>query len=158
MAAQPSRVRSIDGIRPRQSTAKAPSGMKKFAAFFTKRKQYVLATVVAAAIGGVVFGAIMVAHKSAVNTANLNDVKTVKAKVEAHYLLPTDEEPALATVTDKNKLNTPFLKKAENGDKILIYQQNQVAIIYRPSIDRVVSVGPVTIDAPPQATQSQPGN
>ncbi|HTH72324.1 MAG TPA: hypothetical protein VL737_03090 [Candidatus Pristimantibacillus sp.] len=97
-------------------------------------------------------------HKHSANTANLDNVTAVKAKVASHYLLPADEEPALATVTDKSRLNTPFLKTADNGDKILIYQQNHLAIIYRPSIDRIVSVGPVTIDAPPQATQPQANN
>jgi len=60
-------------------------------------------------------------------------------------VLPIDETPALATVTDKAKLTTKFLQKAENGDKILIYQKAGRVIIYRPSIDRIIDVGPVQI-------------
>jgi len=78
-------------------------------------------------------------------------LKAVKSKISKHYVLPADEVPALATVTDTSKLSTPFFKGTKNGDQVLIYQKNHVAIIYRPSIDRIVSVGPVSIDAPPTA-------
>ena len=94
-------------------------------------------------------------HKSPAAVPDDTSVISIKHKVAAHYLLPTDEEPALATVTDKNKLSTPFLTKAENGDKLLIYQKNRLAIIYRPRIDRVVGVGPVSIDEPPAALKNQ---
>lgn len=78
-----------------------------------------------------------------------NDVNGIKQQISKHYLLPSDEEPALATVTDKAKISSDFLKKADNGDKVLIYQTNRIAIIYRPSIDRVIAVGPVSIDTAP---------
>lgn len=84
-------------------------------------------------------------------TGDLNKVSVITARVNKHYVLPTDEQPALATVTNKNKLTSAFLKKAENGDKVLIYQKNSIAIIYRPSIDRIIAVGPVQIDTPPSA-------
>lgn len=70
--------------------------------------------------------------------------------VSKHYVLPTDEQPALATVTDKTKLNSTLAKRAQDGDRILIYQKNQQAIIYRPSLDKIVDVTPVQIDTPKQ--------
>lgn len=79
---------------------------------------------------------------------DLTNVDVVKARVARHYVLPSNEQPALATITDRNKLTSAFLKKAQNGDKVLIYQTNQIAIIYRPSIDRIIAVGPVAIDTP----------
>lgn len=85
---------------------------------------------------------------------NLDSVGVVVARVNRHFILPTDEQPALATVTDVSKLTTPFLKKSADGDKVLIYQKNRIAVIYRPSIDRVVAVGPVTIDTPPPVNQT----
>ena len=91
-------------------------------------------------------------HQTAVS--DINDVKKITQLVGRHYELPSDEQPALATITDASKLNTPFLKKAKNGDKVLIYQTNKIAIIYRPSLDRIVAVGPVTIDAPPSAARN----
>ena len=82
------------------------------------------------------------------SSQDLSDVNAVKQLVARHMLLPTDETPALVTVTDPSKLTTDFLKQTVAGDKVLIYQTNKRAIIYRPSVDRVVDVGPVLIDAP----------
>jgi hypothetical protein len=82
---------------------------------------------------------------------DLNNVDTVMELVAKHYRLPTDEKPALATVTDNKKVQSSFRGKVQNGDKILIYQTNQQAIVYRPTIDRIVDVEPVSIDTPPQA-------
>ena len=81
--------------------------------------------------------------KSSAN--GISKLRIVEAEVAKHYLLPLNEVPALATVTNSSKLTTPFFKNAKNGDEILIYENNKIAIIYRPSIDRIVAVGPVSI-------------
>lgn len=76
-----------------------------------------------------------------------DDLTKIKEAVGRHLILPSDETPALLTVVDAGKLSSEFLKvKAKNDDRILIYQKNQRVIIYRPSVDRVVDVGPVIID------------
>jgi cell division protein FtsL len=80
-------------------------------------------------------------------TKEQRDLNTVKSQVSKHMLLPKDEEPTLAEVTDKNQIKDKFLaKNASNGDQVLIYTTNQIAIIYRPSADRIVAVGSVTAD------------
>jgi hypothetical protein len=79
---------------------------------------------------------------------DLNKVEAVKYRIAKHLMLPANEQPALITVIDRSKLQTPFLKQAENGDKILVYQSNRQAVIYRPGADRIVAVGPVIIDPP----------
>lgn len=94
------------------------------------------------------------AHRAYQYRHDVSSLAAVERQVGRHYVLPTNETPVLATVTDSTKLETPFLKQAKNGDKILLYQKNALAIIYRPSIDRIVAVGPVTIDTPPKATPS----
>lgn len=73
-----------------------------------------------------------------------DNVDAIERLVARHYVLP-DEEPALATVEDKTKLNSEFLRSAENGDKLLIYQGAKKVILYRPSIDRIIEVGPISI-------------
>ncbi|MCA9327193.1 hypothetical protein KDA14_01570 [Candidatus Saccharibacteria bacterium] len=78
--------------------------------------------------------------------ADLNDVHVVVAKVDALYQLPTDEAPALLTVTDTTKISSNLAKKVQNGDKLLIYQKNQQAIIYRPSSNKIIGIIPVDID------------
>ena len=64
----------------------------------------------------------------------------ILGRVGRHIILPADEEPAILTVTDTTKLETEFLKQAQNGDRVLVYQLHKKAYIYRPSNDIVVDV------------------
>jgi hypothetical protein len=67
-------------------------------------------------------------------------------KVSKLVVLPTGEEPVVATVTDKEKLkDQPVFEKAENGDKILIYSQAKKAYIYNPEKNVVVDIIPVNM-------------
>jgi hypothetical protein len=75
-----------------------------------------------------------------------DDVTKVTAEIGALIELPTGETPTLATVADKDKLaEQPFFQKAENGDKVLIYTNSGRAILYRPSIKKIVDVTTVNI-------------
>lgn len=67
-------------------------------------------------------------------------------KVDRLIVLPKDEEPTLATITDKGKISDPFLAKGENGDQVLIYYKAKKAIIYRPRLNKIVDIGPVAVD------------
>lgn len=72
------------------------------------------------------------------------EIKNIVAQVEKLIMLPKDELPTIATVTDKTKLNDqPFFAKVENGDRLLVYKNNKKAYIYRPSINKIIDVGPV---------------
>ncbi|HRJ91413.1 MAG TPA: hypothetical protein PLU21_04375 [Candidatus Saccharibacteria bacterium] len=81
------------------------------------------------------------------NNSRLNNVDAITSLVSRHMLLPGGEKPALATVTDTTKLNTEFLKQAENGDKLLIYEKAKLVVVYRPSIDKIVTAGPISIES-----------
>ncbi len=73
------------------------------------------------------------------------EVRALVADVGEHMLLPESETPALATVTDLHALEgQAFFRNAQLGDKVLMYMISQKAIIYRPSIDRIIEVGPIT--------------
>lgn len=66
-------------------------------------------------------------------------------KVSKHAVLPTNEEPTIATVSDAAKLsNQNFFNGAKNGDKVLVYTKSKKAVLYRPSLDKVVNISPVT--------------
>lgn len=74
------------------------------------------------------------------------EAKKLETIVGMIIALPEGEVPTVATVTDKEKLaEQAFFKRAENGDKILIYTQAKKAILYRPGQNKVIEVAPVNI-------------
>ena len=64
-------------------------------------------------------------------------------KVGNHIILPENETPTIATVSDVDKLkeNQPFFRNAKNGDKVLIYESAKKAFLYNPEEDKIVDVG-----------------
>lgn len=76
------------------------------------------------------------------------EIKSVVSVIGKYMDLPSDEEPTLATVTDKEKLkDQPFFKNAQNGDKVLIYPKAAKAILFRPSTGRVIEFAPLILGA-----------
>lgn len=66
------------------------------------------------------------------------------SKVSKLYLLPIDEDPTVATVSDPTILKSQaFLMDAQKGDKVLIYVKVGKAILYRPSIGKIIDTAPV---------------
>lgn len=75
-----------------------------------------------------------------------DETKNLVAMVSKLMNLPAEETPTVATVNDKEKLkDQPFFAKSENGDKVLIYTNAKKAILYRPSINKIIDVAPVNI-------------
>jgi hypothetical protein len=68
------------------------------------------------------------------------------ARVGQIVVLPSDETPTLATVTDSAKLaeEEPFFGNAQNGDKVLIYRNAKKAYLYRPSTNQLINVSNIT--------------
>ena len=64
-------------------------------------------------------------------------------KIARHTVVPAGK-PNISTVGDANELKTTnsFFEEVKNGDKVLFFPDR--AMIYRPSEDRVVKVGPIT--------------
>lgn len=90
------------------------------------------------------------------------ETKLLLEKIGMLYDLPTGETPTIATVSDKSKLQKQaFFAKAENGDKVLIYTDAKKAILYRPSLNKIMEVASLALTQPsvaPQATtQPQSG-
>lgn len=85
------------------------------------------------------------------------EVKTLVEKVGKLIELPTNEVPTVATVSDKEKLaNQPFFTKAANGDKVLIFTQGGKAILYRPSVNKIIEMAPVNIGQSQQTATPSP--
>lgn len=80
------------------------------------------------------------------NASSKAELQEIIEKVGKHVILPTDEQPTLATVTDPDKLrDQPFFANAKAGYKVLIYSNAKKAILYDPESDRVVEVAPINI-------------
>lgn len=57
-----------------------------------------------------------------------------------------NEESTIATVVDAEALRSqPFFAKAQKGDKVLIYPKARKAILYSPSLNKIIEVGPVVL-------------
>lgn len=87
--------------------------------------------------------------------AERSQMESAVAKVDKLMLLPKNEEPTFGVVADQDKVkNQTFFKNAENGDQVLIYEQAKLSILYRPSINKIINVGPLVVgsDGSPYVT------
>lgn len=74
------------------------------------------------------------------------DFDKTLAEVGKLMVLPTDETPTFATVSDPEKLkDQPFFANAEKGDKVLVYSSSRKAILYRPSLNKIIEVAPINL-------------
>ena len=75
------------------------------------------------------------------------DLSLAKTKVGKLILLPTNEEPTLAEVTDNKTIKDVVLaKSSKNGDQILFYTKSRLVVVYRPSINKIVLAGDLFAD------------
>ena len=80
---------------------------------------------------------------------NKQETAALVKKISKLIVLPSDETPTVATITDAVGLakNQSFYKGSQDGDKVLIYFKAQKAYIYSPTLDRLINVGPVFVDS-----------
>lgn len=60
-------------------------------------------------------------------------------------VLPAEDPSIVATVTDKSKLKNAFFNNAQIGDRFIVFAKAQKAILYRPSANKIIEVGPVSM-------------
>lgn len=143
-------------------SSEAESAGKK--TFGLSTKSFILAgifgVVVIVALGSAIFFYMQYQKSQALlknpSAESEQEIKTVVEEVGKLIVLPTGENPQVATVSDVNKLkNQPFFTKAKNGDKVLIYTKAQKAILYDPIQKKVVEVGPINLtETSPTAAQT----
>ena len=77
-------------------------------------------------------------------------VQQVVAELSKFMILPTNETPSLATVSDLSGLKgQPFFANAQVGDQVLVYINAKRAILWRPSEDIIVEVAPIVSSSSP---------
>lgn len=80
------------------------------------------------------------------------DVKELIGRVSRHIVLPEDEVPTLATVSDPDRLkDQPFFANAKKGNQVLLYTVAKKAYLYDPVLDRLLEVAPINISASPSS-------
>lgn len=71
-------------------------------------------------------------------------IQQLTDEVSRLVVLPEGEVPTIATVTDVDKLTSqPFFRTAQNGDKVLLFGSTKEAILYRPSIGKIIRMAPI---------------
>lgn len=88
------------------------------------------------------------------SSGNMNpDQKELVSAVGKLIILPGDEEPTIATVTDLEKLKgQAFFSNAKLGDKVLIYAKAQKAILFRPNENKIIELAPLNNSASPSTS------
>jgi hypothetical protein len=82
------------------------------------------------------------------NKAQQETAARITDDVGEIYDLPASEKPTVAQVQDKNKLaDQVFFKKAQNGDYLIVYQNEKLALLYRESSKKLINVGPISTDS-----------
>jgi hypothetical protein len=82
--------------------------------------------------------------------------ESVLESVGKLYTLPEGENPTVATVQDIDKLkDQPFFSGAQNGDVLIVFEESSQAILYRPSENRLVKVGPISVDENSEASTGE---
>ena len=73
-----------------------------------------------------------------------SEVRRIVGDISKIVVLPSDETPTLATVSDPEKLRSqPFFSNAEVGDKVLIYTVSKKAILWRPSVSKIIEISAI---------------
>lgn len=90
------------------------------------------------------------------NAISKAEVKTLTEKVGRLIVLPKDEDPTIATVSDPEALkDQTFFADAKKGDKVLIYTNAKKAILYDPTLNKIITVAPLTIGDSPSGSVTQ---
>lgn len=62
--------------------------------------------------------------------------------------LPKDESPLVVAVENAAKLkDQPFFVDAKDGDKVLVYSKSKLAVLYRPSTNKVIQASRVSLNS-----------
>ena len=115
-------------------------------------KKFLLPGILIVVLVGIIVGAFYFYQKASSQKASPSSVDqeealAIVARVKLLILLPTDEVPTIATVSDLSKLKGQlFFAKAKVGDKVLMYPKAGKAYLYDPVNNRILEVAPINLD------------
>lgn len=116
--------------------------------YLTKRNTVIIGIAVVLIAGGIGYYFFSGSVSSPQQSAQ-KEVKDLVAQIGKLIVLPTDEQPLVATVSNPDQLKgQAFFANAQKGDKVLIYNNARKAILYSPTLQRIVDVAPLSTVAP----------
>ena len=116
--------------------------MEENTSLLKKATKYIVTVILLAAIAAAGFFYYKYQQASQNNSSSAQVTQVVN-EVSKLMVLPS-ETPTLATVNDPTQLTSQqFFQNAKIGDKVLIYLNAKIAILYRPSINKIINVAPV---------------
>lgn len=69
--------------------------------------------------------------------------------------LPKDEQPTVETVTNADQIkDRPFFAKAKNGDRVIIYTNARMAILFDSIAGKIMNVGTLSVATSSGVNQS----
>jgi len=75
-------------------------------------------------------------------------VREMLAKVSTLMELPQGEEPTVATVNNPDVIkDQPFFMKAKKGDRVILYQNAGIAILYDEKVNKILNFGTINVNA-----------
>ncbi|MEK7650586.1 MAG: hypothetical protein AAB364_01805 [Patescibacteria group bacterium] len=73
-----------------------------------------------------------------------NETTKIIKSLARLMIIPDETGVVVATVSDREKLNgQDFFRSAQNGDKVIVFPQAHLAVLYRPAVDKIVTTAPL---------------
>lgn len=86
--------------------------------------------------------------KNSTQEVATTEVEKIISDVSKHIVLPANETPSAAVVSDLSKLKgQPFFERAELGDVVLVYANVRRVVLWRPSTQKIVEVSAINFPA-----------
>lgn len=103
-------------------------------------------------------------YKKTINTnsdnkeLSANEISKIVEKVKKIAVVPEDETPSVAIVTDPTLLDAKsFFSSAKKGDIVLLYSSIKRVILYDQKLNKVIDMAPINVNALQQnSTQASP--
>ncbi len=114
------------------------------------KKKVISIVVLIALVASVVFGGYFYYQwsllKDSPQAVAQREVTDLVEKISKLIVLPVEETPTVATVSDPEALKDQiFFAQAQKGDKVLIYTTAKKAILYSVALGRILEVAPLNI-------------
>lgn len=90
--------------------------------------------------------------------AQVEEVQALVEEIGQVVVLPAGELPTVSTIKDPGALteNREFFGDAQEGDKVLVYEQARKAFLYRPSTKKLINLAPINVAGATQGSSSTP--